>query len=143
MVKLFSKNFIVRAKKSLRKADASSSIISFMYLSLYKKNLIFFIIVLTKKNYDAKMFAISHKILFLKISPIRFLKKNTPKYKDKMIKMLLVVLSFLVLNSATPIKQFNPSKLEESIKNNEFTLVYFYSSTYECVIMKMSILSKI
>lgn len=114
-----------------------------MYLSLYKKNLIFFIIVLTKKNYDAKMFAISHKILFLKISPIRFLKKNTPKYKDKMIKMLLVVLSFLVLNSATPIKQFNPSKLEESIKNNEFTLVYFYSSTYECVIMKMSILSKI
>lgn len=64
------------------------------------------------------------------------------------VKIFLATLLFLMpalilsQSSAKP-QQFTPEKLAQSLKTNKFTLVYFYSTTYDIRLSKLSVLPSI
>ena len=45
--------------------------------------------------------------------------------------ILTIATSISLIWCAQKVQQFDPSRLDNSIRENDFTLVYFYSSSYQ------------
>lgn len=45
--------------------------------------------------------------------------------------ILTIATSISLISCAQKVQQFDPSRLDNSIRENDFTLVYFYSSSYQ------------
>lgn len=50
---------------------------------------------------------------------------------NKMFPLILIIAtSISLISCAQKVQQFDPIRLDKSLKENDFTLVYFYSSSY-------------